>query len=430
MNSNRPIDNVSLQQDLKIHAICLRFEKQCQAGEKPSIEQYLAETEQPARAKLLRELLLIELEQKSQPGDIAREQYEARFPELRQTIDEVFRTYSRHPDSRFTEKPGDTIGPYKLLQQIGEGGMGVVYMADQIEPVERRIALKIIKPGMDTKQVIARFEAERQALAMMDHPNIAKVLDAGTTESGRPYFVMELVRGIPITAYCDQAQLATRERLDLFIKVCRAIQHAHQKGIIHRDLKPENVAIDNFGQVIVIDWGLAKVLDDGLGVDSFSDMRVVEGESGGRTVAGQVLGTPLYMAPEQAAGRIDDIDETTDIYGLGATLYHAISGRPPFLMEDAGTANISWEALPHLVVEQRRPLSELRPDYPPEVEALVDRLMDRDPAARPTPGAVASVLHALGIQLFPRAFSLRSDSSGQTTERIEVPDNMFETHHD
>ena len=144
---------------------------------------------------------------------------------------------------RVTEKPGDTIGPYKLLQQIGEGGMGVVYMAEQTEPVERRVALKIIKPGMDTRQVIARFEAERQALAMMDHPNIAKVLDAGTTDTGRPYFVMELVKGVPITEYCDQQHLTPRERLELFVPVCQAIQHAHQKGIIHRDIKPSNVLV-------------------------------------------------------------------------------------------------------------------------------------------------------------------------------------------
>ena len=143
-----------------------------------------------------------------------------------------------------TEKPGDKIGRYKMLQQIGEGGCGVVYMAEQKEPVRRRVALKVIKLGMDTKQVVARFEAERQALAMMDHPNIAKVLDAGATETGRPYFVMELVRGMKITDYCDQNKLVLRERLDLFIQVCHAIQHAHQKGIIHRDIKPSNILVD------------------------------------------------------------------------------------------------------------------------------------------------------------------------------------------
>ena len=146
-------------------------------------------------------------------------------------------------DQPITEKPGTQIGPYKLLQQIGEGGMGVVYMAEQKEPVKRRVALKIIKPGMDTRQVIARFEAERQALAMMDHPNIAKVLDAGATDSGRPYFVMELVNGVPITKYCDEQHLTPKERLELFVPICQAVQHAHQKGIIHRDLKPSNILV-------------------------------------------------------------------------------------------------------------------------------------------------------------------------------------------
>ena len=162
------------------------------------------------------------------------------------------------------ERPGDRVGPYKLLQQIGEGGMGVVYMAEQTEPVRRRVALKIIKPGMDSRQVVARFEAELQALAMMDHPNIAKVLDAGATESGRPFFVMELVHGVPITQFCDDQQLTPRERLELFVPVCRAIQHAHQKGIIHRDIKPSNVLVtlyDDKPVPKVIDFGVAKAIE-------------------------------------------------------------------------------------------------------------------------------------------------------------------------
>src|SRR6266496_2195201 len=164
-----------------------------------------------------------------------------------------------------TEKPGDKIGRYKLLQKIGEGGCGIVYMAEQEEPIRRRVALKVIKLGMDTEQVVARFEAERQALALMDHPNIAKVLDAGATETGRPYFVMELVKGIKITDYCDQNTLPTRERLDLFIQVCQAIQHAHQKGIIHRDIKPSNILVtlhDGVPVPKVIDFGIAKATTD------------------------------------------------------------------------------------------------------------------------------------------------------------------------
>src|SRR5664280_1710361 len=198
-----------------------------------------------------------------------------------------------------TEKPGDKIGRYKLLQQIGEGGCGVVYMAEQEEPVRRRVALKVIKLGMDTKSVIARFEAERQALALMDHPNIAKVLDAGATETGRPYFVMELVRGIKITDYCDQNNLSTEERLDLFIQVCHAVQHAHQKGIIHRDLKPSNVLVaDHDGVPVpkVIDFGIAKA---------------TEGRLTDKTLFTQfeaLIGTPAYMSPEQAVMTSLDID--------------------------------------------------------------------------------------------------------------------------
>ena len=166
-----------------------------------------------------------------------------------------------HHEPPISERPGTVIGPYKLLQQIGEGGMGVVFMAEQTEPIQRTVALKIIKPGMDTRQVIARFEAERQALAMMDHPNIAKVLDAGTTDSGRPYFVMELVKGVPITKYCDEKHLPLRARLELFLPVCQAVQHAHQKGVIHRDIKPTNVLVaeyDDHAVPKVIDFGVAK----------------------------------------------------------------------------------------------------------------------------------------------------------------------------
>ena len=190
-----------------------------------------------------------------------------------------------------TEKAGDRIGHYKLLQEIGEGGCGVVYMAEQQEPIRRRVALKVIKLGMDTKQVVARFEAERQALALMDHPNIAKVLDAGATDTGRPFFVMELVRGIKITDYCDENRLSTQERLNLFVQVCHAIQHAHQKGIIHRDIKPSNILVTlNDGVPVpkVIDFGIAKAIGQQL-----TDKTVF-------TAFEQFIGTPAYMSPEQA----------------------------------------------------------------------------------------------------------------------------------
>jgi serine/threonine protein kinase len=215
---------------------------------------------------------------------------------------------------------GTQIGPYKLLQQIGEGGMGVVYMAEQQKPVRRRVALKIIKPGMDSRQVIARFEAERQALAMMDHPNIARVLDAGCTESGRPYFAMELVQGIPITQYCDDKQLPPEERLELFIEVCHAVQHAHQKGIIHRDLKPSNVLVTIFdGKPIpkIIDFGVAKALHQQLTEKTMF------------TQFGAIVGTLEYMSPEQAQSDAMGTDTRSDIYSLGVLLYELLTGTTP-----------------------------------------------------------------------------------------------------
>src|SRR6266699_2331407 len=222
-----------------------------------------------------------------------------------------------------TEKPGDRIGRYKLLQQIGEGGCGVVYMAEQEEPVRRRVALKIIKLGMDTKSVIARFEAERQALSLMDHPNIAKVFNAGATASGRPYFVMQLIRGNKITEYCDQHSLSTKERLNLFIQVCQAVQHAHQKGIIHRDIKPSNILVTTTEEggalPVVIDFGIAKATAN----QTLTDKTLF-------TAFDMLIGTPAYMSPEQAALTNVEVDTRTDIYSLGALLYELLTSSTPF----------------------------------------------------------------------------------------------------
>ena len=219
------------------------------------------------------------------------------------------------------EAPGTQIGPYKLLQRLGEGGGGVVYRAEQNQPVRRQVALKIIKLGMDTKSVIARFEAERQALAMMNHPYIASVLDAGATETGRPYFVMELVSGVKITDYCDQNHLHTRQRLDLFVQICHAIQHAHQKGIIHRDIKPANILVtlhDGVPVPKVIDFGIAKAIAGRL-----TDKTLF-------TACEQFIGTPAYMSPEQAEMSGLDVDTRSDIYSLGVLLYELLTGRTPF----------------------------------------------------------------------------------------------------
>ena len=269
--------------------------------------------------------------------------------------------------------PGEIIGPYKLLEQIGEGGFGVVYLAEQDRPIKRRVALKIIKPGMDTRQVIARFEAERQALALMDHPNIAKVLDAGTTgkgnraqgtedreqnsvvslspvsrplspHAGRPYFVMELVQGVPITQYCDECNLTTQERLKLFITVCQAVQHAHQKGIIHRDIKPNNVLVaiqDGRPAPKIIDFGVAKAIDQRLTEQTLT------------TAFAQMVGTPLYMSPEQAELSPLGVDTRSDIYSLGVVLYELLTGTTPFDKDRMHAA--SYDELRRIVREEEPP---------------------------------------------------------------------------
>ena len=225
-------------------------------------------------------------------------------------------------DAKTFQTAGSLVGSYKLLEQIGEGGCGVVYLAEQTEPVHRRVALKLIKPGTDTRQVLARFEAERQALALMDHPNIAKVLEAGATDSGRPFFVMELVKGIRITEYCDENKLDTSHRLNLFIQVCQAIQHAHQKGIIHRDIKPSNILVsDHNGAPVpkIIDFGIAKAVSD----QPLTNKTLF-------TALEQFIGTPAYMSPEQAKLSGLDVDTRSDIYSLGVLLYELLTGKTPF----------------------------------------------------------------------------------------------------
>jgi WD40 repeat protein/serine/threonine protein kinase len=252
-------------------------------------------------------------------------------------------------ESPLTEGPGTKIGRYKLLQLIGEGGFGVVYMAEQERPIRRRVALKIIKLGMDTKQVIARFEAERQALAMMDHPNIARVFDAGATETGRPYFVMELVKGTPVTDYCDKNNLETRQRLELFIDVCRAIQHAHQKGIIHRDIKPSNVMITlHDGKPVpkIIDFGIAKATQNRLTEKTlFTEFR-------------QFIGTPEYMSPEQAEMSGLDVDTRSDIYSLGVLLYELLTGTTPFEADRLRSA--AYDEIRRIIREDEPPRPSTR----------------------------------------------------------------------
>jgi serine/threonine protein kinase/tetratricopeptide (TPR) repeat protein len=252
-------------------------------------------------------------------------------------------------DEPITERPGTIIGPYKLLEQIGEGGFGIVFMAEQQEPIRRKVALKVLKPGMDTRQVIARFEAERQALTLMEHPNIARVLDAGATDSGRPYFVMELVRGVPITEFCDKNHLAPEARLKLFIDVCHAIQHAHHKGVIHRDIKPTNVMVtlhDGKPVVKVIDFGIAKAI-----VQKLTERTLF-------TPYGEMIGTPAYMSPEQAEMSGLDIDTRSDVYALGVLLYELLTGTTP--LEDKRLREAGYAELQRLIREQEAPRPSTR----------------------------------------------------------------------
>ena len=277
--------------------------------------------------------------------------------------------HGRTIDQPPAERPGTVIGPYKLLQQIGEGGMGTVFMAEQTQPVQRKVALKVIKPGMDSRQVIARFEAERQALAMMDHVNIARVLDAGATESGRPYFVMELVHGVPITKYCDDNHLTPRERLELFVPVCQAIQHAHQKGIIHRDIKPSNVMVTLYdGKPVpkVIDFGVAKATEQKLTERTLF------------TQYGTMVGTLEYMSPEQAEMSALGVDTRSDIYSLGVLLYELLTGSTPLSHKRVKEA--AYAEILRMIKEEEPPKPSTRLSDSGEALASISAQRHMEPA--------------------------------------------------
>ncbi len=406
-----------------VDAICDVFEAAWYAGQEPRIEDFLSRGDRPQQDVLLRELLLAEWDLRRRRGQIPElETYSARFPNSGQGITDLWRAWeemqaqrvtdSRTFDSHLTremvvpEEPGTMIDRYKLLEKLGEGGFGVVWAAEQQMPVKRPVALKVIKVGMDSRQVIARFEAERQALAVMDHPNIAKVLDAGATQTDRPYFVMELVKGVPITTYCEKNELTSRQRLQLFIAVCRAVQHAHLKGIIHRDLKPTNVLVAEYDDQAVpkvIDFGVAKVLNQTL-----SEKTIY-------THLGQIIGTIDYMSPEQALGSA--VSPQSDLYSLGVMLYEIAAGRRPFY-GDTALAVISQ----HVNSPPVAP-SWHSPTIPEALDRLILELLAKSPADRPTSATV--VADSLEVMLSAPPAQVKIVPARQRTSLDRLASGVF-----
>ena len=384
MHALRPNDfgKLSPTQAWRVDAVCQRFEADLRDGYAPRIEDFVAQADPPQRVALLRELIALDVELRRDRGERPDPgEYRARFldrdagitavfdPKAATSLDGGSSPTDFSATQPLTGASPSQVGPYKLLRQIGEGGMGIVYLAEQESPIRRRVALKVIRPGLDTDQVIARFEAERQALALMDHPNIARVFDAGTTDTGQHYFVMEMVQGIPITDYCDQNKLAPAERLELFIRVCQAVQHAHQKGIIHRDIKPSNVlvSLDDGGPVPkVIDFGLAKAIDQRLTERTMF------------TQFGQVVGTLEYMSPEQAELGILDVDTRSDVYSLGVLLYELLTGSTP--LQRAELRQAACAVILHRIREEETPKPSSRLSESSDELATIAERRQTEPA--------------------------------------------------
>jgi serine/threonine protein kinase/lipopolysaccharide biosynthesis regulator YciM len=398
-------ESLPLSAERRVDETCRRFEGAWKAGPRPRLEDFLGDSGGGERLTLLRELIRLDVSYRRAHVEEPRaEDYLPRFPELDPAwLAELLRAEGTvtHESTDFSkrqpsaeERAGAVLaGRYKLLERIGEGGMGSVWVAQQTEPVKRNVAVKLIKSEGDSRAVLARFEAERQALALMDHPNIAKVLDGGTTASGRPFFVMELVKGVPITKFCDSRKLTPKQRLELFVPVCQAIQHAHQKGIIHRDIKPSNVLIalyDDRPVPKVIDFGVAKAT-----VAPLTDATL-------HTGFGAVIGTPQYMSPEQATLNNLDIDTRSDIYSLGVLLYELLTGSPPFNrkeLEKAGMLEIlrvireeeppkpstkvsTADALPNLAANRSLEPAKLSRQLRGEIDWIVMKALDKERARR------------------------------------------------
>ena len=325
--ADHPHPGHGLDEELELDKICFEFEQLLRAGKQPRIESFLADHAEPFRSRLLEQLVLLELDQSDTNNSDLWIELAARFPTHEDVIRRAVRvsTVGETSTSRGSKKLiGSRLGQYRLLEKIGEGGMGVVYCAEQTSPIRRTVALKVLKPGLESGQVIARFEAERQALALMNHEHIARVLGAGTLDDGRPFFAMEYVHGVPITDYCDAHQLSIRKRLKLFSDVCLGVHHAHQKGVIHRDIKPSNVLVaevDSRATPKVIDFGIAKALGQRL-----TDRTL-------HTNLGSMIGTPAYMSPEQAGQNAHDVDTRSDVYSLGVLAYELVTGSTPISRE-------------------------------------------------------------------------------------------------
>jgi serine/threonine protein kinase len=348
------VPDESVEEARKMEQVCDAFEAAWQAGQRPDIGAAVGAVSPDIRTKVCKELIGLDLFYRGKAGESPQVQdYADRFPD----VDPVWLAAAARGDESRSAAPrasedvgGLVAGRYKLRQRLGEGGMGTVYQAEQIAPLKRMVALKVIKPGMDSKQVLARFEAERQALAMMDHPNIAKVLDAGTTEAGQPFFVMELVRGVPLNQFCDDRKLSVAERLQIFQQVCQAVEHAHQKGIVHRDLKPSNILVESHdGRPVpkIIDFGLAKAIT----AQTLTERSLF-------TQFGSVLGTPEYMAPEQAELNALNIDARADVYALGVILYELLTGTTP--LERKRLVHAVWDEIRRVIKEEEPPTPSAR----------------------------------------------------------------------